>query len=90
MCDSVNRCSFPKEDRLPDWVRRDKHGNKGDRVDRTNVNTPLYFWTLPVRQLRFKVGSVTCNFRRYVMRTCWYDTLALCTTSAALPYSREI
>jgi len=33
MCDSVNHTRFPKEDRIPDWVRRDKHGNKGDRVE---------------------------------------------------------
>jgi hypothetical protein len=34
MCDSVNQSRFPKEGHLPDWVRRDKHGNKGDRVER--------------------------------------------------------
>ena len=33
MCDSVNHTLFPKEDHLPDWVCRDKHGNKGDRVE---------------------------------------------------------
>ena len=33
MCDSVNHTRFPKEDHLSDWVRWDKHGNKGDRVD---------------------------------------------------------
>jgi hypothetical protein len=33
MCDSVNLSRFPKEDHLPDWVGRDKHGNKGERVD---------------------------------------------------------
>jgi hypothetical protein len=33
MCDLVNHTRFPKEDRLPDWVCRDKHGNKGDRVE---------------------------------------------------------
>jgi hypothetical protein len=33
MCDSANHSRFPKEDHLPDWVRRDKHGNKGDRVE---------------------------------------------------------
>jgi hypothetical protein len=34
MCDSVNHTRFPKEDHLPDWVCQDKHGNKGDRVNR--------------------------------------------------------
>jgi hypothetical protein len=38
MCDSVNHSRFPKEDHLLDWVRRDKHGNEGDRVD-----TPCLF-----------------------------------------------
>ena len=33
MCDSVNHTRFPKEDHLPDWVCRDKYGNKGDRVE---------------------------------------------------------
>ena len=33
MCDSMNHTRFPKEDQLPDWVCRDKQGNKGDRVD---------------------------------------------------------
>jgi hypothetical protein len=33
ICDSVNHTRFPKEDHLPDWVCRDKHGNKGDRVE---------------------------------------------------------
>jgi hypothetical protein len=33
MCDPVNHTRFPKEDHLPDWVCRDKHGNKGDRVE---------------------------------------------------------
>jgi hypothetical protein len=33
MCDSVNRTRFPEEDHAPDWVFRDKHGNKGDRVE---------------------------------------------------------
>jgi hypothetical protein len=33
MCDTVNHTRFPKDDHLPDWVCRDKHGNKGDRVD---------------------------------------------------------
>jgi len=32
MCDSVNHIRFPKEDHLPDWVCRDKHGKRGDRV----------------------------------------------------------
>ena len=32
MCDLVNHTHFPKEDHLPDWVCRDKHGKKGDRV----------------------------------------------------------
>ena len=32
MCDSVNHAPFPKEDNLPDWVCRDKHGKKGDRL----------------------------------------------------------
>jgi len=30
LCDSVNHTRFPKEDRVPDWVCRDKHGNKGN------------------------------------------------------------
>jgi len=29
----VNHTRFPKEDHIPDWVCRDKHGNKGDRVE---------------------------------------------------------
>jgi len=29
----VNHTRFPKEDHLPDWVCRDKHSNKGDRVE---------------------------------------------------------
>ena len=33
MCDSVNHTRFPKEDHLPDWVCRDKHGKRGDRVE---------------------------------------------------------
>jgi hypothetical protein len=33
MCDSVNHTRFLKEDHVPDWVCRDKHGNKGDRVE---------------------------------------------------------
>jgi hypothetical protein len=33
MRDSVNHTRFPKDDRLPDWICRDKHGNEGDRVD---------------------------------------------------------
>ena len=32
MCDSVNHTRFPKEDHVPDSVCRDKHGNKGGRV----------------------------------------------------------
>ena len=32
MCDSVNHTRFPEEDHVPDWVCRDKHGNKGDCV----------------------------------------------------------
>ena len=32
MCDSMNHTRFPKEDHTPDWVCREKHGNKGDRV----------------------------------------------------------
>jgi hypothetical protein len=41
VCDSVNHCRFPKEDHLPDWVRRDKHGYKGDRVDCRAIYTSL-------------------------------------------------
>ena len=37
MCDSVNHTRFPKEDHLPDWVCRDEHGNKGDRVDLSSM-----------------------------------------------------
>jgi hypothetical protein len=33
MCDAVNHTRFPKEDHVPDWVYRDKHANKGDRVE---------------------------------------------------------
>ena len=33
MCDSVNHTRFPKEDRLPDWARRDNKVTKGGRVD---------------------------------------------------------
>jgi len=33
MCDLVNHTHFPKEDHVPDWVCRDKHGNKGDGVE---------------------------------------------------------
>ena len=33
MCDSMNDTRFPKEDHVPDWVCRDKLGNKGDRVE---------------------------------------------------------
>ena len=33
MCDSVNHNLFPKEDHVPDCACRDKHGNKGDRVE---------------------------------------------------------
>ena len=29
----MNHTHFPKEDHLPDWVRRDNKGTKGDRVD---------------------------------------------------------
>ena len=32
MCDSVNHTRWPKEDRLPDWARRDNKVTKGDRV----------------------------------------------------------
>jgi hypothetical protein len=35
MCNSLNHTRFLKEDHLPDWVCRDKHGNKGDRVEYT-------------------------------------------------------
>ena len=37
MCDSVNHTRFPKEDHLPDWVCRDKHGNKGERVEKVSL-----------------------------------------------------
>jgi len=29
----VNHTRFPKEDRLPDWARRDNKVTKGDRVE---------------------------------------------------------
>ena len=38
MCDSVNHTCFLKEDHIPAWVYRDKHGNKGDRVEKCNVD----------------------------------------------------
>jgi len=37
MCDSVNHTHFLKEDHLPDWVCRDKHSNKGDRVEAFHI-----------------------------------------------------
>jgi hypothetical protein len=37
MCDSVNHTRFPKEDHVPDCAYRDRHGNKGDRVDRIAI-----------------------------------------------------
>jgi hypothetical protein len=42
MCDLVNHSYFLKEDHLPDWVRQDKHGNKGDRVDYGTVSIKPY------------------------------------------------
>ena len=33
ICDSVNQTCFPKEDHLPDWVRRNNKVTKGDRVE---------------------------------------------------------
>ena len=33
MRDSVNHTLLPKEDHIPHWVCRDKHSNKGDRVE---------------------------------------------------------
>ena len=33
ICDSVNQTRFPKEDHLPDWVRRNNKVTKGDRLD---------------------------------------------------------
>jgi len=37
MCDLVNYTRFPKEDHVPDWVCRDKHGNNGDRVEHRSL-----------------------------------------------------
>jgi hypothetical protein len=39
MRDSVNHTRFLKEDHIPDWVRRDKHSNKGECV---NLNTIMF------------------------------------------------
>ena len=38
MCDSVNHTHFTKEDHLPDWVCRDKHSNRGDRIEYESRN----------------------------------------------------
>jgi len=35
--DLVNHTRFPKEDHLPDCAYRDKHGNKGDRVEHIHL-----------------------------------------------------
>jgi hypothetical protein len=39
VCDSVNHTRFLKEDHLPDWVCRDKHGNKGNRAEHRYLKT---------------------------------------------------
>jgi hypothetical protein len=42
MCNSVNHTRFPKEDHLSDWVCRDKHRNKGVRVEGVSVRAFAY------------------------------------------------
>jgi len=37
ICDSVNHTRLPKEVLLPDWVRWDNQGKKGDRVDLASI-----------------------------------------------------
>jgi hypothetical protein len=44
ICDSVNHTRFPKEDHLPDWVCRVKHGNKGDRVHPLHLSRWEIVW----------------------------------------------
>jgi len=43
MCDSMNHTRFPKEDHTPDWVCRDKHGNKDDPVEDTVGAHPVSY-----------------------------------------------
>jgi hypothetical protein len=38
MCDSVTHTCFLKEDHIPDLVCRDKQGNKGDGVEKCNLD----------------------------------------------------
>jgi hypothetical protein len=42
---SVNHTRFPEEDHIPDWVCRDEHGNKCDRVQAEQFFTYLYLNT---------------------------------------------
>ena len=37
----MNHTSFPKEDHLPDWARRDNKDTKGDRVDHHHIWMPV-------------------------------------------------
>jgi hypothetical protein len=63
MCHSVNHFRFPKEDHLPDWVRRDKHGNEGDRAE--------FFLCILFHSVEFLADSVIKILKTNLFSTDW-------------------
>jgi hypothetical protein len=71
MCDSVNHSRFPKEDHLPDWVSRDKHGNKGDRVEDVTFSFMSETHEYKIKRERYMVKIFKFKF---------FSVKTLCTT----------